>query len=212
MSRILMLHPTGTTPANFAKLVGSFDNFEAVYPQAKNGLRWDNLGTADAGNLLALCAKEGIEFVAGMSSGAFMAARLMELYQFKGAAMVAGGFIKALKPRMTPLLLVHGTSDTVVPYAGTSTTLGARETALVMKWAHGITGNAKRTKIPNTAADGCSAYVDDWEGKVKLYTVTNGGHTWPVGARTVWQPPGAGRVSHDLDTGPTMGEFFRSLA
>lgn len=208
---VLMLHPFATTPEAFAKLVGDVPGFRCVYAECANGSRWDHLGMTDAPWLLELCDQLGITLVGGMSAGAFMTARLVQDRQFKGAAMVAGGFIKALRPRPTPLMVVHGTEDAQVPYSGTSTTLGAAGTAATMRALLNLPLRKTKTVLDADKTDGCLATRFDWSKRVLLYRCDGAGHTFPTGARPVWQPPGAGRVSHDLDTGPTMAEFFRGL-
>lgn len=207
--RLLLLHPADTTPEAFAKLVGPLP-FDCVYPRAANGSRWAHLGeSADVAALMGIEA----DFVCGMSSGAFMAARMLERKDYRGACLVAGGFTKALRPRPTPLLLVHGTLDAKVPYGGSGYVLGALETAQAMKKLLMLKGRGTITNLPNTADDGCSAFLETWgrPPRVKLYTVVNGGHQWPTGPRTVYQPPELGRVCRDFDATSEMVSFFRGL-
>lgn len=206
MSAIIVLHSAQTTPAMMKALVGPVDGFNLLFPQATTALRWDHLGPLDVPKLLELDA----EFIAGYSSGAFMAARMIQERQYRGAMLLAGGFIKTLKPRPTPLMLVNGTADSQVPYDGTTYVRGALDTAITMRKLLGITTAPTRYTIPNTnKLDGCTATLDSWAGKVNLYTVIGGGHCWP-GSK--YNAAGLGRVCQDFSATAKMCDFFRPLA
>lgn len=204
--RVTVLHAAGVTPENMAKLVGPMPGFHLLFPEAANGERWDHLFGADVDFLRGV----GGDFICGFSSGAFMCARMLEVRQYLAAVMVAGGFIKALRPKPTPLMLIHGTEDKQVPYGGTRYVHGALETAIVMRKALGIAASPTHKTIPNrNKLDGCTAYIDGWAGRVKLFTVVGGGHTWPSGAGN---PPALGRVCRDFSATADMAEFFKGIA
>lgn len=205
--RLILLHPAGVEPSDFAKLVGPLP-FDCVYPRAANGSRWAHLGeSADVAALMGIEA----DYIMGFSSGAFMCARMLEEKQYRGAMMVAGGFIKALRPRPTPLLLVHGTLDAQVPYAGTSTTLGPLDTADEMRALLKLPRRSTSTVLDADKDDGATATRFDWSGRVVLYRCDRAGHTYPTGPRRVWQPPSLGRVCRDFDASLKMCEFFTQL-
>lgn len=205
---LMILHSAGTTPEQMAALVGPVDGFNVIYPEAAKDLRWDHLGEADASFLEML----GGDFIAGYSSGGFMAARMLAERQYRGGMLLAAGFLKSLRPTPSPLMVVHGTDDHRVAYRGSEYVLGAIETAISMRNTLGIAAGPTRTLIPNRSkADLCTANVDDWEGKVKLYTVLNGGHTWPG---TKWRDPlnRLGRTGMDFSATDAMREFFAAVA
>lgn len=208
MSRIVLLHPAGVEPSDFAKLVGPLP-FDCVYPRAANGSRWAHLG--DSPDVAALMGIEA-QFICGYSSGGFMALRMCVEKQYRGCMVVAAGLVKYWAPKPTPLMVCHGTADERVPYSGSQDVLGALDTAQAMKKLLMLKGRGTITDL-NTADDGCGAFLETWgrPPRVKLYAVVNGGHTYPTGPRTVYQPPELGRVCRDFDASVALSEFFRSL-
>lgn len=205
---IVCLHPAYTTPEQFAALIGPMPGFRLLFPEAKNGLRWDHLGDTDAPYVRSL----GGDYVLGFSSGAFMAARMtFRERQYKGLAMCAGGVIKQYAntawPYPCPVLLCHGTADLNVPYKGTTLTCGAVESAQTIARFLGA-GAYTRTRISNASTtDGCGAYMDNWADKVRLYTVENGGHSWPGRPQDVQKlatPP----INQDFSLSLEIGRFF----
>ena len=180
MAKVIVLHSANTTPFQMDRLCGFPKGaHQFVYPQARNGVRWDHLGDDDVPALLAL---EG-DYIVGYSSGAFMAMRMMQERQYKGVAMNAGGILLNYFNRPFPypckVLLCNGTADKNVPYDGVMFQYEAGLDAAIALSKEMAVNGPKSTLIPNTRVDGCRAYVDDWEGMVRLYTVVNGGHTWP---------------------------------
>lgn len=211
--KIVVLHSAGTTPAAMAKLVGPLPpGWAALYPQAKNNLRWDHLGNNDVPALMAL----GGDFICGYSSGAFMAMRMTRQRQYKGAMMLAGGllhpYLSLPLPFPCPTMLVHGTADRQVPYDGVEYAYeSGLDEALALKRLLAA-GPQSGALIPNTQNDGCRAYYDDWAGAfapVRLYTVVNGGHTWPGSKLNAF---GLGRTCMDFSATAEMVKFFGGLA
>lgn len=209
--RLILLHPANVSTEAFAKLVGPLP-FDCVYPRAGNGSRWDHTGeSADVAALMGIEA----QFICGYSSGGFMALRMLHERPYRGAMVVAAGWLKAYRtlpvPKV-PLMLVHGTMDQQVPYGGTKYVSGADSTAWTFVRALGLEDvDSDDGKLPNPSADGCHAYLQNWADKMKLYTIVNGGHTYPTGPRTVYQPPSLGRVCRDFDASVALSDFFRSL-
>lgn len=205
---LMILHSAGTTPEQMAALVGPVEGFNVIYPEAAKDLRWDHLGDADGSWLAGLGP---CDFICGYSSGAFMASRMMRDVQYKGGMMVAGGLLKSYAgswQRPCPVMLINGTADTRVPFNGSTFVLGAQATTLTFLRATNAPADAVRKKIPDTkAADGCHAYFDDWSGKVRLYTVVQGGHTWPG---TKWRDPKGllGNTCMDFSATEAMRQFF----
>lgn len=202
---LVILHPAGTPPRQMEALVGPVAGFTTLYPHAKANLRWDHLGNADVPALLAL----GGDFIAGYSSGAFMALRMVRERQYRGAMIVAGGLLRAPAARWEHpcrVLLIHGTEDARVAYGGSEYVLGALDSAIVLRKALGITSAPLHTTYPEAAPDdGCKAYLDDWAGRVGLITVVGGGHVWP-GSKL--NAPSLGRVCYDVGATYEMQQFF----
>ena len=166
-------------------------------------------------------------YATGFSNGAFFSQRLAcaMTADFAAVASVSGQMSKALsldcKPtRPISMLLVHGTDDPVVPYDGGSME-GSRSGALLSVaataafWAHAdaCPGGGASVKLPDASpADGTHVRREAHAGcaagtEVTLYTVKNGGHTWPDGPQydQIWI---IGKVSHALDASAAIWEFL----
>lgn len=207
---LIVLHAAGTTPERMDALIGPVRGFNVVFPEAAKDLRWDHLGDTDAPFLSSL----GGDFICGYSSGAFMAMRMTRERQYKGLMTVAGGLLLNYISRPLPYpcrsMLVHGTADRNVPYDGVPYAYEAGlDEALALKKLMGVTAGQNTVQLPNMVSDGCRAYYDDWGGRVRLYTVVNGGHTWP-GSR--FNAAGLGRTCMDIDATALLREFFLSAA
>lgn len=170
----------------------------------------------DVGFVLAMLDRLGDElcvdprrvYALGMSNGGFFSHRLgCELAdRFAAVASVAGvlAFAGCAPSRPMPVLQLHGTADTIVPYMGSQDGFPSVP-AMMGGWA---------------ARDGCAPsstpllVVDDvsceaWPGcdggaEVILCTVDGGGHTWP-GGPTI---PGLGKTTQALDATAYAWEFF----
>lgn len=142
--------------------IGAREGFIAVFPQARESMKrfWDaHPGSVDVGFVLELteylhrrgCSSPATTTVNGFSMGAMLTSRLVcaraDLYA--GAAMVAGVLPPTpgcLLPVTTPVLVVHGQADDVVPYDGTlpavvaglagePTDAGTDRVGLASRWA-----------------------------------------------------------------------------
>ncbi|MBK8256268.1 MAG: esterase [Polyangiaceae bacterium] len=168
-------------------------------------------------------------FVAGMSNGAMMSYRLACDLSDKVAAIgpVAGlmytGIVDTCKPkRPVPVMIFAGTEDPLMPYEGGpvgSDTGGEVLSAVktLETWAklNGCQGEPTQstptdadpndgTTLTLSTASGCSAGAE-----VKLFTVNEGGHTWPGGNQ--YLPEGfIGKTSRDVDASQTLWEFFKA--
>ncbi|MBN1756702.1 MAG: hypothetical protein JW863_00195 [Chitinispirillaceae bacterium] len=181
-----------------------------VYP---NGIdkKWDISGTADVSFILALIdtldARYSINrnrvYSTGFSMGGFMSHHLGNVAADTIAAIapVAGLVVgRSLKPsRPMPVLQIHGTADSTVPYSGVPATIsawvkanGCPETPLVT------------SPYPSTKAE--SKVVKEYYGpcngssEVVLLTVNGLGHNWPGG--------GYGGSS-DISASEEIWEFFK---
>jgi polyhydroxybutyrate depolymerase len=159
-----------------------------------------------------LCVDPARVFSTGMSNGGFLSHRLGCELADRIAAIgpVAGVMgIDACDPaRPIPVIHFHGTSDTVVPYTG-STALGFRSVAdTIDGWAerNGCTGDLEPLSENGDSrceqVAGCPAGAE-----VILCTVEAGGHTWPGGTPV----PLLGKTTADLDANETMWQLFESM-
>ena len=166
-------------------------------------------------------------FVTGISNGGLMSYRMAceraELVQ--GIAAVTASLPEALAcdpSGPVSVLILNGTDDPLVPYAGGEITVLRRQLGRVRSteetydfWAE-VNGCQRpaivtaepdldpedETEVQRTVLDAC----DDGT-RVELYTVFGGGHTWPSGPQYLpaWV---VGRVSRDLHASQVIWEFF----
>jgi len=139
-------------------------------------------------------------YVTGMSSGGFMAAKLgCELSdRIAAVAIVAATveqkvFTDCRPNRLVPAMIIQGTADPFVPFAGGVVLPGAGGVAVsheqaIAKWVSINNCNATPTvtNIPNNANDGTTITRSEYSNvsntaAVIGFVVNNGGHTWPQG-------------------------------
>lgn len=155
---------------------------------------------ADAGQRFGL--DTGRIYLTGMSNGAIMA----ETYaaqrpgKVRAVAGVSGTMDASLRVRgPVPLLHIHGTADTQVPYAGgkganslTQTDFSPVE-AVIKAFRRPLRGHVSEdAQVIDPEPDGTSVVQMDWtddKGRVliRLLKVEGGGHTWPGGRRSARQ-------------------------
>lgn len=203
----------------------------AVYPQGLGEpARWNSgsiglLGliapnTADdVGFLSALidalvqtgCVDAARVYINGLSNGGGMSNRFAcqmadTVAAFGSVAGAYGSFGECAPSRPMPVIAFHGTADRIVPYDGQFGILPP-----VQEWARewaerdGCTVTDADVFIADdvtmTAYTGCDADVE-----VVLYTVAEGGHTWP-GSTAVNRSP-LGRITESIDASEAMWAFF----
>jgi polyhydroxybutyrate depolymerase len=160
------------------------------------------------------CINVARVYSTGISNGAGFSAMLAcEIPdQISAIAPVAGVNLVTACPDGPPVsvLAFHGEVDDVVPYAGGSPAVGARNLEIepvpdtVAAWA-------ERDGCSDSSAEEISAHVTQTvyancaDGSaVELYTVADGGHTWP-GAIDV---PRLGPVTDEIDATDLILDFF----
>jgi polyhydroxybutyrate depolymerase len=157
-------------------------------------------------------------FLTGMSNGAIMAQTFAALRPAQVAALatVAGTMDTARLsvPRAIPFLHIHGTADTMVPFAGGpgDTSLTRADFASVPSVVAAFLrphGRLPLTRaIIDPAPDGTrvlrSAWGEPARPQVVLLTVENGTHVWPGGRRAR-----GGGATQDLSA---TAEVLRFLA
>lgn len=140
----------------------------------------------------------GRVYLTGMSNGAIMAETFAATYpaKVKAVAGVSGtmdvGRSRPMGP--VPLLIIHGTADTMVPYAGgrgdsslTRTNFSSVEAvaqAFLAQWPGPL---ARTSRLIDRHDDGTSVRVVDYAAKgrvvLRIATVEGGGHHWPGGRK-----------------------------
>lgn len=247
---VFVLHGRGGTGEQMRAYTG-FDavadeaGFVVAYPDGING-EWNYVrgipgypNTHDDTAFLAALTDEialtqpvdlSRVYITGFSNGGFMAQRAAcdDPARFAAFASVgAAGFggmpriCPAIGEIPSPMLLMHGTDDRIVPWDGESVTRGDQTVFITYPvpetfgfWAahNGCAANAETTDLlqlglsPQTSVR--TLEVDCPENaSVVLYAIIGGGHNWPG------QPDGipaqiAGNVSLDIDASRVIWAFF----
>lgn len=227
---LMLLHPRAQSPARTANLTRAgrlaADYGAWVYLPAAVAAIWADHPTTtlvdDVGFLNALVAREvaanGLDgrrvYAAGYSNGGFMVQRLAcerpEL--LAGIAIVAATIRDAVAsrctgPRRIPVVMFNGTLDLLTPYDGSLGQTGAPATAAF--WAERnqcVPGDIGVTRLPDRdTRDGTTVTVSRYsrcvDSTVALYTINNGGHTWP----------GTELTGYTLGLGPTSGDVDATI-
>ncbi len=228
------------TQRGFERLADK-EKFVLVYPDALER-RWNDQGgmVDDVGFLLTIVDKlvaDGLVdktrvYVTGISNGGMMAQRLAceQADRIAGIATVAGGLPEPLqatcKPtRPLPVLVIHGTEDPIVPWAGGAVAgfedfgkvLSARETAKF--WAANNRcgdGGVIATEPDRDPKDGTRVKMEVFAScpagaAVKLAAIEGGGHTWPGGYQYLPERF-IGKTSQDVDANTLIWNFFKDAA
>ncbi|MCX4091021.1 alpha/beta hydrolase family esterase [Nocardia sp. alder85J] len=175
-------------------------------------------------------------YATGMSNGAIftedlgcrLAGRIAAIAPVAGTLSQPGA--TACQPAQpVSVLEIHGTGDPIVPYNGgpvrvTSGGNGRAGAVPVLpvdanqqQWRtlDGCTTAPAVSDLPDTAHDGTTVTVSVTTGcrngsQVQLYSVTDGGHTWPGGRQYLPQAI-IGKVSHQFDAAAVIWQFFGTL-
>ncbi|HVT35549.1 MAG TPA: PHB depolymerase family esterase, partial [Nevskiaceae bacterium] len=209
------------------------DGAVVLLPEAQNGA-WNedpagSVSADDVGFLSALIdysvAHYGVDkkrvYATGYSSGGFMAARLgcQASGKLAGVGEVAATMRASLEKicvttHALPVALIDGTSDAVVPYNGEVHALdSAPATAALWAAKAGCNATAPTTHLPNKSADdGTTVDLARYRncgnaGEVRLYTVNQGGHTWPSSPYGVYTLA-LGRTTRDIDATLELWNFL----
>lgn len=157
-----------------------------------------------------MCVDQTRVYAAGFSNGGGLVGVLACQLAGRIAAFaaVSGQFFFPLPggchpARPVPIMEFHGTSDTVVPYNGTSLT------ASIPAWIRGWTATDRCASDPATFFDEADVVGQEWtncaRGSVFIhYRIQDGGHTWPGSPL----PSKAGRTTHTISATPLIWEFF----
>ena len=225
---LLLLHPRDESPERMANItaagrLAALHGAWVFLPEAING-DWNDApgfgGNDDVGFLTTLLdtvipinqLDPTHVYVAGYSNGGYMAERLAceRADRIAGVASVGAPLRAAIAnqcPLTQPMPVVqfHGTADTIVPYAGSANRPGAVEASNYWASRGGCSPGATQiTVLPNRERNdqtravlsrhsACPRGVD-----VRLYTIENGGHTWP-GSTYATYTALLGRTTGDVD-------------
>ena len=201
-------------------------NFIAVYPNSSSNV-WDS-ATGDTAVDLTFISRlldqlttdfridETRIFAAGVSSGAMMAYRLACQLSDRIAAIasVAGALlIEDCSPaKPVSILEMHGTYDSIVPYAGNSYAPSTAST--IQRWVtlDGCPGTPAQTASGITTTSlwtGCRGGT-----AVRFDTIAEGQHSWFSSdpARVGQGPAGSQTIAGEPDATQGTWEFFTNLA
>jgi polyhydroxybutyrate depolymerase len=165
-------------------------------------------------------------YATGLSDGGFMdfylgchmAERLAAIAPV-GAAMPKS--LSCIPARTLPVLMINGTSDPVVPYKGGSgssgsyATLSAEESARNWAKLNNCEAKPQRSTLAPREEKGKKTDVESYPCapgvEVALYSVKDGGNTWPGSPQYVPESE-AGKTSKDLDANEAIWKFFSAHA
>lgn len=172
-------------------------------------------GTDDVGFISALIDTIDFQYsidldrvyATGMSMGGFMSYRLACELADRIAAIASVSGLQAFYPcnpdRPVPVMQFHGTADPIVPYSGVPATI-----------SHWVNHNLCpltpiTTDLPDIDTNDNSTVTVSYYGlceestEVILYTINNGGHTWP-GATII-----IGVTNQDIKASNEIWIFFK---
>jgi polyhydroxybutyrate depolymerase len=194
--------------------------------------RPDQFGVDDVGCILAIIdmVAAGVQvdqdrvFAMGMSNGGSMVHRLGRdaAGRWAGLSTVCGSYTATSTAAFAPVaplpvIVFHGTLDSIMPYAGGTTpgqggaVLGAEATCDLWSQRDATTVGPTTTPIPDTdATDGCTSERIERSGGLGgtatvLVRITGGSHSWPGG---LGSSNGAGSQTKDFKATDMAWDFF----
>ncbi|MDE2363666.1 MAG: phospholipase [Hyphomicrobiales bacterium] len=239
---IIVLHGQSGTGMRVRKYLGLEDTLKSqsvvtVYPDAIDG-HWNVSDASERDvrfirDLVHKLVSDGIAdrrrvFLVGSATGGILAMRLacQDAHAFAGvAALIAlmpaaeASACKPMKP--LPFLLLAGTADPRVPFAGGKADLveykgdvaSAEATVAPFAAAAGCNGGQAKADLPDRDPnDGSRVQVDRWQGckaPVELVKVEGGGHTLPGRPRITDRGLTVGAHNNDVNTTHLILDFFR---
>jgi polyhydroxybutyrate depolymerase len=164
-------------------------------------------------------------YLTGFSDGAMMTLRYScdRPDKIAAAAAISGTMLKTLVSvcaspmRATPMALINGTADTITRYSPTAYGISLTLPDSAKHWAK-INGCGAAPVVSNLAdiapKDGTTVTLTSYLGcatgnAVDLYTINNGGHTWPG---SPYNLTAQGTTSMDIDGTLTVWEFVKQFS
>jgi polyhydroxybutyrate depolymerase len=240
---ILALHGGGGNPAQFARssrLSGPAvaAGYAVIYPAGSGRTRFL---TWNGGYCCGMAAREGVDdlafldaviadavarfgvngtrvYVTGMSNGSILA----EAYgatrpgKVRAVAGVAGTLDLGAHPPKgaVPILHIHGTADSRVPFQGGPSGDGLTGTSftpvekVIAAFAARFSGLLREDRVIDPVQDGTKVLETTWQQGnrpvIRLLKIEGGGHVWPGGRRAKRQPGATG----DIDATAEILRFF----
>lgn len=216
----IVVYPNGTGRGNLL-LVWNSGGFRGV----GTGNRPNDVAFVEAllDDLAAVvCVDPKRVYATGISNGGMMCYRLAAELSTRIAAIgpVSGTLAldKCQPTRPLAVIHFHGTADKLVPFTGADEPVAkflsfksVEETIRIWARLNGCPSQPEITHLPDAVDDGTTVtktvYGPGDEGvEVILYTIKNGGHTWPG---RLWPVPWLGNTTRDISANDLMWEFFQ---
>jgi polyhydroxybutyrate depolymerase len=160
----------------------------------------------------SLCIDLRRVYASGFSNGGFMAQRLAceRAERFGAVASVAGLIDPSACAPARPISVfeMHGTLDTIVPFAGQAGRYVSAPEAFRF-WASEDACTDEASVSYQRGDVTCQTHAQCAGGsEVSFCTIDGGGHTWPGGLDNVLVEQVAGKVTHDLSANDALWSFF----
>lgn len=157
------------------------------------------------------CVDQNAVYATGKSNGAgftgilacVMADRIAAIAPVSGAFYQQGKRCKPSRP--VPVLDIHGTGDTTIPYDGD----GERDLPSVQTWVRDWSVRDHCSRDPRLSQLGDDVLITTYKGckaDVVHVAVTDGGHSWPGSDAS----SGPGYVTQTFEAHEMIGAFFES--
>lgn len=204
-------------------------NIIVVYPDGFGGV-WDtifqNSPVDDIGFISAIIDSLVLDYnidtnriySIGMSMGGFMTYRLAcELGERIAAIASVGGplteevFALCDNAPLTPLMHIHGSADSTIPFAGDVFYPSVDTTIAYFVQRNACLATPLTTTFPDIDTSDSSTVVKSYYGlcydsiEVILYTILNGGHTWPG----TFPFPALGHTNQDINASVEIWNFLK---
>lgn len=170
-------------------------------------------------------------FTTGMSNGGFMSSRLAcdRADIFRGAAILTASLSADYLPLCNPekpiaIMVINGTKDKLVPYnGGYVKVLGKKRGEIIStdelidlwKKQNGCTTKKPTIELEDSQDDGTTVTIQEYSncndrGSLILYTINEGGHTWPGGKQYLgeWL---IGKTNRDMLACDEIWNYFKNL-
>ncbi len=237
---VMILHGAGGTGQGIESFSGfdslsDKEGFIVAYPDginnAWNDNRGDEMSTVDdvgyLGHIIdSVAEKANIDrtrvYAAGYSRGGMMAYRLgcALPMQFTAVASVASTFpmyllLECQNAPPKAVMVVQGTDDPVVPWMGIKSAYFSAAETLRFWGQHNRCSNLGPIKevVDLSPLDGTRLLTQEGSKcrqRIALYSVFNGGHTWP--GHPINAPFDLGLTSMDFDASAAIWDFFKAQA
>ena len=193
----------------------------------------------DVGFIMAIIeelkAKHNIDskkiFTTGMSNGGFMSSRLVcdKADVFRGAAILTASLSEDYLPLCNPekptaIMVMNGTADKLVPYNGGAVKILGKKRGNIISthelidfWKDKNDCKVKKqiVDLEDISDDGTTVTVEEYSnckdrGALILYTINEGGHTWPGGKQYLGEWI-IGKTNQDIVACDIIWSFFNSF-